>query len=53
MLGNEVAALVNEKQNAGSYSVKFDGTNLSSGNYFYRLEAGGNIIGTKSMLLVK
>jgi len=37
ILGNEVAILVNEKQNAGSYSVDFDGTNFSSGIYFYEL----------------
>jgi uncharacterized delta-60 repeat protein len=38
ILGNEVATLVNEKQNAGSYSVDFDGSKLSSGIYFYKLQ---------------
>jgi hypothetical protein len=37
VLGNEVAALVNEKQNAGTYEVDFDGSNFSSGVYYYKL----------------
>jgi hypothetical protein len=40
LLGREVAALVNEEKRAGSYEVTFDGKNLSSGVYFYRLQAG-------------
>jgi len=40
VLGNEVATLVNEDQAPGSYSVKFNAGNLSSGIYFYRIEAG-------------
>jgi len=36
-LGKELALLVNEDQTAGSYSVEFDGSNLSSGIYFYKL----------------
>ena len=52
VLGNEVSTLVNEKQNAGSYSVTFDGSNFSSGVYFYKLEAG-NFSQTKSMILLK
>ncbi|MFZ1323518.1 MAG: T9SS type A sorting domain-containing protein [Ignavibacteria bacterium] len=52
VLGNEVDELVNEKQNAGSYSVEFDGSNLPSGVYFYKLEAG-DFIETKRMILLK
>ena len=52
-LGNEVAELVNEKQNAGSYSVEFDGSNFPSGIYFYSLSANGGIIDTKRMILLK
>ena len=51
-LGKEVAALVNENQNAGTYEVDFDGSGLSSGIYFYKLEAGG-YVETKSMILLK
>ncbi|MBK8983851.1 MAG: T9SS type A sorting domain-containing protein [Ignavibacteria bacterium] len=40
ILGNEVAELVNEKQYAGRYEVKFDGSNIASGVYFYKLTAG-------------
>ncbi|MDQ3021508.1 MAG: T9SS type A sorting domain-containing protein [Bacteroidota bacterium] len=53
ILGNEVTTLVNEKQNAGSYEVDFDGSNFSSGVYFYRLEVDGNIIDIKRMMLLK
>jgi len=37
ILGNEIAFLVNEKQNVGSYSVEFDGSNYPSGIYYYKL----------------
>ncbi|MFH1197990.1 MAG: T9SS type A sorting domain-containing protein [bacterium] len=39
-LGREVATLVNERQTAGTHQIKFDGTSLSSGVYFYKLQAG-------------
>jgi hypothetical protein len=52
MLGREVATLVNERQNAGQYQVRFDATRLASGMYFYRLQAG-SFIETKKMMLVK
>ncbi|HMQ70750.1 MAG TPA: T9SS type A sorting domain-containing protein [Ignavibacteria bacterium] len=50
--GKEVAILVNEVKPAGYYSISFDGANLSSGIYFYTLEANNFSI-TKKMLLVK
>ncbi len=53
ILGREVSTLVNERQNAGSYSISFNGSNLSSGVYFYSLIADGNFVGTKRMLLLK
>ncbi|MFZ1321037.1 MAG: YCF48-related protein [Ignavibacteria bacterium] len=52
VLGNEVAELVNEKQNAGSYSVEFDGSGFASGIYFYKLTAG-EFSETKRMILLK
>jgi hypothetical protein len=56
LLGVEVATLVNGRQEAGSYSVPFginNGTfSLSSGVYFYRLEAG-SFVSTKKLVLMK
>ena len=52
MLGREVAELVNEKLNAGVYEYEWNGINLPSGVYFYKLEAE-NFIETKRMVLVK
>ena len=52
ILGNEVAALVNEEKTQGVYSVTFDATNLSSGVYFYKLQSG-SYVETKKMLLLK
>jgi len=52
MNGQLVAALVNETQGAGSYSVSFDASNLSSGLYIYRLITPSGIV-TKKMTLLK
>ncbi|MBS1516249.1 MAG: T9SS type A sorting domain-containing protein [Bacteroidetes bacterium] len=54
ILGNEVASLVNETQSAGSHSVEFNTSkyNLSSGTYYYALEAG-DYKEVKKMVLVK
>jgi len=52
VLGREVAALVNEIKYAGTYSVKFDGSNLPGGTYFYRLRCGP-FVATKKLLLLK
>ena len=41
ILGKEVTVLINEVKEAGFYSVKFDGTNLSSGVYFYSINVDG------------
>ena len=40
ILGNQVETLVNKEQSPGNYEVKFNGSNLASGIYFYRLTAG-------------
>lgn len=50
--GERVATLVNEDQVAGEHTVQFDGSNLPSGVYFYRLTAG-EFSQTNRMLLVK
>jgi hypothetical protein len=52
VLGNEIATLVNEEKPAGSYEVDFSGNNLTSGIYFYQLQAG-EFIETKKMILLK
>jgi len=52
VLGNQVAQLINEDKQAGQYMVEFDGSQLASGIYFYKLEAGNQIV-TKKMMLVK
>jgi len=58
ILGSEVAALVNEFQQAGYKEIKFDASTLSSGIYIYRFTAqnpanGTGYISTKKMLMVK
>lgn len=52
VLGREVATLVNEEKPAGKYEVNFDASKLSSGVYFYRLQAG-DFIRTKKMIVLK
>ncbi len=52
ILGREVSVLVNEKREAGVYEVKFDGSNLESGVYFYRLNAG-DYVQARKLLLVR
>ncbi len=52
VLGNEVSTLVNEVQRPGNHKVTFDGKELSSGIYYYKLNADG-FSETKKMILVK
>ena len=52
VLGNEVATLVNEEKPAGSYEVNFNASQLSSGIYFYKLQAG-SFSETKKMILLR
>jgi xylan 1,4-beta-xylosidase len=52
VLGNEVATLVNEQKPAGTYKVIFDASNLSSGVYFYRIQAG-NFSDSKKLILLR
>ena len=52
VLGNEVALLINEKQNGGVYTAFWDASNFSSGIYFYTIDAG-EFKQTKSMILLK
>jgi hypothetical protein len=52
VLGKEVMTLVSGRQEAGVYNVTLNAAQLSSGVYFYRLQAG-SFVETKKMMLVK
>jgi hypothetical protein len=52
ILGREINTLVNEKKSPGIYDVIFDGSTLSSGVYFYKLEAD-EYTETRRMVLLK
>ena len=59
VLAKEVVELIEEEKTPGSYQVKFDASNLSSGVYFYKLQAvptgrqAGSFVETKKMILIK
>lgn len=52
VLGNNIRTLVNEYKAAGNYIITFDGTNLSSGVYFYSIEVNG-LRKTRPMVLLR
>ena len=52
VLGNEIATLVNEEQTSGNYEVEFSNKNISSGIYFYVLQAE-SFTESKKMILIK
>jgi hypothetical protein len=52
VLGDEVAALVNEEKSAGSFEIEYNATELPGGVYFYQLKAG-DFIETKKMVLIR
>jgi len=52
LLGNEIETLVEEEKPAGMYEVQFNATDLPSGVYFYKLQAG-SFVETKKMILIK
>lgn len=52
ILGNEIALLIDEYQQAGEHNVKFNGSNLPSGIYFYQLKVA-NFQQTRKLLLLK
>ena len=52
VLGKEVMTLVNDVKSAGNYEVEFNASNLSSGAYFYKIQAG-QFTDIKRMMLIK
>ncbi len=52
IIGREVAKLVDKQLSAGTYEVTFDGKNIASGVYFYRIESA-DFVDVKKMMLVK
>jgi hypothetical protein len=52
ILGKQIKTLVNETMNPGTYEIEFNGSELSSGTYFYKLTAG-NYTDVRKMTLVK
>ena len=52
LLGREVSMLVNDVQSAGSYTIEFNASRLSSGIYFYQLRTG-RFSETKKMMMLK
>jgi len=51
MLGQQVAELVNGDVDPGNHEVKFDGSNIASGIYFYKIQAG-SFVQTKKLVLL-
>jgi hypothetical protein len=52
LLGNEIATLVNADKSPGTYETVFNASNLSSGMYFYKVQAG-SFVEIKKMILLK
>jgi photosystem II stability/assembly factor-like uncharacterized protein len=52
ILGNEIATLINEEKQPGTYEVEFDANDLTSGIYFYQLKSG-NYLETRKMVMLK
>ena len=52
LLGRQVSVLVNERRDAGVHEVKFGGSNVAGGVYFYRLQAG-DFVQTKKLVFLK
>jgi hypothetical protein len=53
LIGQKVATLVSERQNAGSHQVEWDASGFSSGIYFYRLQTDGGFVQTRKLMLIK
>ena len=51
-LGQQVASLVSEEQQAGFHEVRFENPGIASGVYFYRIQAG-DFVATRKLLMLK
>ncbi len=51
--GKEIITLINKRQTVGKYEIEFEGSELSSGVYFFNMLVDGRLIDTKKMLLIK
>ena len=52
ILGNEITTLVNEQKQSGYYEIQFDASQLASGTYIYRIEAG-KFVSSKKLMFMK
>jgi len=53
LIGEEIYTLVNEFQEAGTYSTIFDARHHAGGIYFYKLQLGDQYVETKKMILAR
>ena len=53
VLGRKIATLTDQPYVSGIHQIQWDASAVSSGQYIYRMEANGKVIGAKSMILVK
>jgi hypothetical protein len=53
ILGKKIKIMVNETKKSGTYSIKFQNSELSSGIYFYSLFANGILINSKKLIIIK
>lgn len=53
LLGRKVATLTDQPYSRGTHQITWDASGMSSGQYIYRMEADGQLIGARSMMLVK
>ncbi|NOR44780.1 MAG: T9SS type A sorting domain-containing protein [Candidatus Delongbacteria bacterium] len=51
--GREVCSLIDQKQSKGLHKINFNGSNLVSGIYFYRLSVDGKVVQSRKMMLLK
>ena len=51
MSGHELETLVDQEQAAGEHTIQFDGSNLASGVYFYKVETSYDVVVNKMLLM--